>query len=59
MCVTQLEDMSGRISITVFPRVYAETTEIWVEDAVVIIRGDVQIRQDEPTILCTSVSVLL
>ncbi len=56
MCVVQLEDMYGSISVTVFPRAYEETAELWVEDTVVIVRGEVQVRRDEPGILCNSVS---
>ncbi len=52
MCVVKLEDMHGSISVTVFPKVYEQTTDLWVEDTVVIVRGEVQIRNDEPTILC-------
>ena len=58
MCVVQLEDMFGTISVTVFPRTYEETTDLWVEDTVVIVRGEVQIRRDEPCILCNSVTPL-
>jgi DNA polymerase-3 subunit alpha len=55
MCVVQLEDMYGTIGVTVFPKVYEQTAELWVEDSVVIIHGDVQVRRDEPGILCNSV----
>jgi DNA polymerase-3 subunit alpha len=55
MCVIQLEDMYGTIGVTVFPKVYEQTAELWVEDSVVIIHGDVQVRRDEPGILCNSV----
>jgi DNA polymerase-3 subunit alpha len=58
MCVVQLEDMFGTISVTVFPRTYEETADKWVEDSVVIVRGEVQVRRDEPNILCNSVSPL-
>lgn len=58
MCVVQLEDMYGSISVTVFPKAYEETAELWVEDTVVIVRGEVQVRRDEPGILCNSVSQL-
>ncbi len=54
MCVVKLEDMSGSISVTVFPRVYEQTTELWIEDTVVIVRGEVQMRNDEVNILCDS-----
>ncbi|MFL5701997.1 MAG: DNA polymerase III subunit alpha [Ktedonobacteraceae bacterium] len=55
MCILQLEDVYGSINVTVFPKVYEETAELWVEDTVVIIRGDVQVRRDEPGLLCNSV----
>src|SRR5437016_8221227 len=58
MCVVQLEDMYGSIGVTVFPRVYEETTELWTEDTVVIVRGEVQVRRDEPGILCNNVEQL-
>lgn len=58
MCVVQLEDMFGTISVTIFPKTYEETAELWVEDSVVIVRGEVQIRRDEPCILCNGVTKL-
>ncbi len=58
MCVVKLEDMYGTIGVTVFPRAYSETPELWVEDTVVIVRGEVQVRRDEPGILCNSAEQL-
>ena len=58
MCVVQLEDMTGSIGVTVFPRTYEETAELWIEDSVVIVSGEVQVRRDEPGILCNSVEQL-
>lgn len=58
MCVVQLEDMFGTIDVTVFPKAYEETAHLWVEDTVVIVRGEVQVRRDQPGILCNSVSQL-
>src|SRR5205814_7372008 len=55
MCVVQLEDMYGTIGVTVFPRLYEETAELWAENTVVLVRGEVQVRRDEPGILCNSV----
>lgn len=55
MCVVQLEDASGTIGVTVFPRLYEETAELWAEGTVVIVRGEVQVRRDEPGLLCNSV----
>lgn len=52
MCVARLEDVSGSIGITIFPRAYEQKPELWQEKAVVLITGEVQVRNDEPTILC-------
>ncbi len=58
MCVVQLEDMYGSIGVTVFPRLYEETAELWAEDTVIIVSGEVQVRRDEPGILCNNVEQL-
>ncbi|MBV9228831.1 MAG: DNA polymerase III subunit alpha, partial [Chloroflexi bacterium] len=58
MCVVQLEDMYGTIGVTVFPKVYEQTAELWVEDTVVIVHGEVQVRRDEPGLLCNRVERL-
>jgi DNA polymerase-3 subunit alpha len=55
MCVIQLEDMTGTIGVTVFPKLYENDPEVWREQTVVIVRGEVQVRRDEPGILCNSV----
>ncbi len=58
MCVVRLEDMFGSIGVTVFPRTYEETAELWVEDTVVVVHGEVQVRRDEPGLLCNRVEHL-
>jgi DNA polymerase-3 subunit alpha len=55
MCAVKLEDMYGSIEVTVFPRLYADTAELWTENTVVLVRGEVQVRRDQPGILCNSV----
>ncbi len=55
MCVVQLEDTSGSIGVTIFPKVYEQTEHHWKVDRVVIVRGVVQVRNEEPGILCDSV----
>jgi len=54
MCIVQLEDMYGSVTVTVFPKTYEETKELWEDDTVVIVRGTVQVRdgRDEAVILC-------
>jgi DNA polymerase-3 subunit alpha len=52
MCVARLEDMHGSVNVTVFPRAYEQHPELWAEDTVIIVTGEVQMRNDEATILC-------
>jgi DNA polymerase-3 subunit alpha len=59
MCIVQLEDVSGSVNVTVFPKLYEETAELWVEDTILIVRGEVQVRRDEALILCNSVEQLI
>ncbi|HLZ56684.1 MAG TPA: DNA polymerase III subunit alpha [Ktedonosporobacter sp.] len=52
MCVFQLEDMDGTVGVTVFPKRYEESPDLWEDDTILIVRGTVQVRRDEPGILC-------
>lgn len=52
MCMARLEDMHGSISVTIFPRTYEQNPEIWADGTVLILNGEVQMRNDEPTIIC-------
>ncbi len=52
MCVVKLEDMYGSINVTVFPRLYEQTATLWAEDTVIIVYGEVQVRNEEVGILC-------
>jgi DNA polymerase III subunit alpha len=47
MAIVQFEDLQGSIEVTVFPRTYAETPELWVEEARLFITGKIEIREDE------------
>jgi len=58
MCIAELEDMYGSITVTVFPTTYNDTIDLWVEDTVVIVSGEVQVRRDEAQILCNSATQL-
>jgi DNA polymerase III subunit alpha len=55
MCVAQLEDMFGSVGITIFPKLYEEKAGLLEDDTIVIVRGEVQVRRDEPGILCNGV----
>ena len=55
MLVVQLEDLQGSVEVVVFPKVYAETANAWVEDAVVLVSGRVDHRDEEAKLLCDTV----
>ncbi|MGH2463782.1 MAG: DNA polymerase III subunit alpha, partial [Candidatus Limnocylindria bacterium] len=55
MLVVQLEDLQGSVEVVVFPKVYADTANAWVDDAVVLISGRVDHRDDEAKLLCETV----
>jgi DNA polymerase-3 subunit alpha len=51
MAVVQLEDLHGTIEAVVFPRTYAVNPDLWREDAIVLVKGRIDVRgletQDE------------
>ena len=52
---TVLEDFSGQVEVMVWPRVYADTDELWKEGNELIIQGKVRVREDQAQISCDSV----
>ena len=55
MLVANLEDLQGTVEVVVFPKVFAETANAWAEDAVVLVSGRVDHRDDEAKLLCEAV----
>ncbi len=54
MAFVTVEDMAGSIEITVFPRTFKETEELWEMDRIVIVRGKVDVREEKVSIICDS-----
>jgi DNA polymerase-3 subunit alpha len=54
MAFAQLEDLHGHTEIVVFPKVYEKTGQLWQPDNILLVRGRVQVRQDEPKVICES-----
>ncbi len=46
MAFARLEDLQGAIEVILFPRVYAVTKDLWQEDNLVIVQGQVEVRAD-------------
>jgi len=55
MLVANLEDLQGTVEVVVFPKVFADTANAWAEDAVVLISGRVDHRDEEAKLLCEAV----
>jgi DNA polymerase-3 subunit alpha len=51
MARLRLEDLEGGVSVTCFPRAYDQAKELLVEDAVVLVRGKIEERAEEPALI--------
>ncbi len=57
MAAVELEDLSGTVEVIVFPRAYQAFRDLLKEDTVVLVRGKVDARDEQPKILCESIEV--
>ena len=55
--IASLEDLSGTVEVTTWPQVYAKTAGHWKKDKLLVVKGKVQVRNDQVTIVCNEVSV--
>src|SRR4029077_20066210 len=55
MVVGTVEDLQGSGEVVVFPKVFSETANAWADDAVVLITGRVDRRDDAAQLLCETV----
>ena len=44
MAFVEMEDLQGSVEVTVFPRTYRETKELWVTDKILFLRAKVEVR---------------
>jgi len=54
MAFAQLEDLHGSVEVVVFPKAYEKTRELWQPDNILLVRGKVQVREDEAKVICES-----
>jgi DNA polymerase-3 subunit alpha len=54
MAFVQLEDLQSGVEVTVFPRVYAQTSGLWAEDNLVVVTGKVDERGGKVSIIADS-----
>jgi DNA polymerase III subunit alpha len=53
-----LASLEGRVEVVVWPDVYTDTTDFWVEGNFLYVKGKVRVRSDQPQISCDRVSYL-
>ncbi|MBI3627026.1 DNA polymerase III subunit alpha, partial [Candidatus Uhrbacteria bacterium] len=58
MMFVQLEDLTGKVELVVFPKAFFNSSKSWVEDAEVLVKGKVDTKDEEVKILVESVMVL-
>lgn len=59
MAFAKIEDLTGIIEVVVFPKIYAETSDLWRTDRVVELTGRLDQKEDRLTILVDDVKALV
>ncbi len=52
MMFAQVEDLTGSIEVTVFPRTYETTAGLWNTDEILLVLARVEQRDEDPKLLC-------
>src|SRR5437879_8291048 len=52
MMFAQVEDLTGSVEVTVFPRTYEATAPLWSTDEILLILARVEQRDEAPKLLC-------
>jgi DNA polymerase III alpha subunit len=54
--IATFEDLNGSIEVTVWSEVYTQTQDLWVDGSILLVEGNVSVREDRANINCTKVS---
>lgn len=57
MAFAQIEDLEGSVEVTIFPRTWEQTREVWEEDNLVVLQGKVDVRNDRAQVICEKARV--
>src|SRR3989449_7463915 len=52
MMFAQVEDLTGSVEVTVFPRTYEGTASLWNTDEILLVLARVEQRDEDPKLLC-------
>jgi len=55
MAFVKIEDLSGIMEVVVFPKIFAQTSTMWVADSVVDVTGKIDQKEEKKTILVDGV----
>jgi len=55
MAFVKIEDLSGIMEVVVFPKIYSQTSTMWIPDTVVDISGKIDQKEEKKTILVDGV----
>jgi DNA polymerase-3 subunit alpha len=56
MAFAQLEDLQGTVDLVIFPSVWETTKDLWEVERILVVRGKVSFRGQDPSILVDSVT---
>jgi DNA polymerase-3 subunit alpha len=51
--IAALEDLNGTVEVTVWSEVYLQTQDLWIEGNILLVEGNVKVREDKPGVNCT------
>ena len=54
MAFAVIEDLTGPIEVVIFPKTWETTRDLWVQDAILQVRGRLDVKDGEPKLLCDS-----
>jgi len=54
MCFATLEDETGKIELVIFPKLFAKDKTLWTKDAILIVDGKLELRDEQVTFLVDS-----
>jgi DNA polymerase-3 subunit alpha len=55
MAIVRLEDLTGQTDILVFPKAYAKSSEAITADAIVLVKGRLNLKEDTPKIIADEI----
>ena len=58
MAFVKVEDDTGTIGLVVFPKIFKDTRDFWVDYKPLLVSGKVDSRDDEPSLLVSSIETL-